>query len=317
MSPLDEMADALSFILDEQFDTLTLGLATFDQGTELPVYRSLNISDEIATDFTSLARDRATVFARMHRKGDLLVRAYAPGYKLDRHEVEFLSTNDQSVGDLLNHVPTAAQLPLFGDIDDFVDRVRFYIIVLSAPDRRVVLFRRYNRNKELQRSRNIVMRLIGERYERLVEPTFQFDQSIDAILYRDRLFVLNKSNVSHIFRYHDQLRDTAAKTLDIIQKAIPIDGFSEFQESCLAHQQKLEKLRNIAQKPYLANVTMAKVKRVIASFDLGIEVRVVNGDERLVFDRKDRWAILNLLDDAYLESDMTGLKYETNSKREV
>lgn len=37
----------------------------------------------------------------------------------------------------------------------------------------------------------------------------------------------------------------------------------------------------------------------------------------LVFDAADRWVILHLLDDAYLDSDMTGLQYEANSKREL
>lgn len=62
---------------------------------------------------------------------------------------------------------------------------------------------------------------------------------------------------------------------------------------------------------------MADIKRTINDFKLGVEIKVVDGEERLVFDSRERWAILNLLDDAYLGSAMTGLKYETNSKREV
>ena len=317
MLAIDELREALSFIQNRCFKTVTLALATFDRTEEVPTYRSLNIGETVATDFGSLASNCVRRIALWDSSGDLIVREYNAGYKPDRHEIEWLTLRDDGLKYILRSVPTPVQIALAGDIADFVDRVRFYIVILSGLGGRVVLFRRYSRNKELVRSRNLVMRLMGERYERLEEPTFQFDPHIDAILYRNHLFILKKSNFQHIFRYYEMLRKTAENALDTVSNAVPIDGFEEFRSSCLGHLQKLEKLRNIAGKSYLQNVTMADIKRTIKSFHLGIEVKLVNSEERLVFDRKDRWAILNLLDDAYLGSEMTGLKYETNSKREV
>ena len=107
---------------------------------------------------------------------------------------------------------------LIGDIEDFVDRVRFYSLLLSGGNRRVVLFRKYNRNKELMRSKYVVIRLLGERYERLSEPTFQFDQEIDALLYRNHLFILNKANFQHIFHYYELLAQVAEESLTAIQR---------------------------------------------------------------------------------------------------
>jgi hypothetical protein len=161
------------------------------------------------------------------------------------------------------------------------------------------------------------MRLLGDRYERISEPTFQFDPDFDAILFRDYLFVLNKSNFQHIFRYYDRLKSVAEQSLETIRALVPISNFEDFGASCMGHLQKLEKLRNISQKPYMQNVTMKDLKKTIADFKLEIEVVSINGKEQLRFDLKNRWAILNLLDDAYLGSTMTGLKYEANSKRPV
>lgn len=317
MAAMDDLRQALTFIQNGGFTTVTVALAAFDEDDEIPTYRSLNISEGVADDFGSLAADRAEGVGRLDAGGDLILREYAAGYKPDRHEIEYLTIEDDGLRHLLHAVPSPAQIALLGDVEDFVDRVRFYILILSGPNRRVVLFRKYNRNKELVRSRNLVMRLMGERYERLEEPTFQFDPNVDAILYREHLFILNKSNFQHIFRYYELLRTAAEQSLEAVRVAVPIDNFDAFRESCLGHLQKLEKLRNIAGKAYLQNVTMADIKRTIADFELDIQVKTVNGEERLVFDTSDRWAILNLLDDAYLGSEMTGLKYETNSKREV
>ena len=317
MSALNDLRDALSFIRGEHFDTVTLALATFDETTESPTYRQLQISDTIANDFSALARDSLRGVARSNNSGDLVIREYDVGYKPDSHEIEWLPTAADGLQRILCSVPTPAGIPLLGDIEGFIDHVRFYVIILSGSGGRVVLFRRYSRNMELMRSEKITMRFAGERYDRLEEPTFQFASQFDAVLYKDRLFVLNRSNVQYIFRYYDVLRQTADAALNMVRIAVPIAGFDEFRESCLGHLQKLEKLRNIAAKPYIQKVTMKDIKRTIQSFSLSVEVTAIDGKERLVFDRKDRWAILHLLDDAYLGSEMTGLKYETNSKREV
>ena len=44
-------------------------------------------------------------------------------------------------------------------------------------------------------------------------------------------------------------------------------------------------------------------------------VQELDGQESLVFDPSDRWAILRLLDDDYLESMMTEQLYEVTGKR--
>ena len=312
----DRLGQVLSFINDRTY-AVTVALATFDSGEDVPVYRSLNISDELADDFRGIAVDGIARISRLRSDGDLLLREYAAGYKPDSHEIEFVSVSAESLEKILGAVPSPSQIALLGDLDNFVDRIRYYILILSGGNRRVVLYRRYNRNKELLRSKNLVMRLMGERYERLAEPTFQFDHHFDAIQFRDDLFILNKSNFQHIFRYFELLRSIAAESLDAIKDVIPIANFEEFRKSCLSHLQKVEKLRNISQKPYLAKVTMADIKKTISDFGLSVQVAEVNGQEQLMFEASDRWTILNLLDDAYLGSQMTGIKYEANSKRQV
>jgi hypothetical protein len=48
---------------------------------------------------------------------------------------------------------------------------------------------------------------------------------------------------------------------------------------------------------------------------LGIKIAEKNGKESLVFDPKNKWALLRLLDDDYLGSRLTGQKYEVTGKR--
>jgi len=78
----------------------------------------------------------------------------------------------------------------------------------------------------------------------------------------------------------------------------------------------LSKLKNIAGKTYLAQITIADIKKVMKQFpNLQVRVTKKDGKELLVFDPSDKWALLRLLDDDYLNSVMTGVKYEVSGKR--
>lgn len=295
--------------------SVSIALATCGESGE-PQYRSLNISDGVAEVFATTVASSLSALKSFHESGDLVLREYSGGYKPDSHEIEYLEAASSSLGSIMKAIPSAADIPLLGKPDSFVDHVRFYTVLLEKKrKKRLVLFRRFNRTKELTRSKNIFVRWIGQRYERFSEPTFQFDERFDVILYDDSLFSLNKSNLHHIFRFYDLLRSVAEQSLATIHGKIPIANFDEFKESCLSHVQKLEKVRNISQKPYLTNVTMDKVRQTIETFQLKVDIVSENGTEKLLFDKSNRWEILNLLDDSYLGSAMTGNRYEVNSKR--
>ena len=66
---------------------------------------------------------------------------------------------------------------------------------------------------------------------------------------------------------------------------------------------------------------MSDVKKVIAESGLSIQIIEVNGQEKLLFDpqakTREKYSLLRLLNDDYLQSIMTGKKYEVTGKREV
>jgi hypothetical protein len=90
----------------------------------------------------------------------------------------------------------------------------------------------------------------------------------------------------------------------------------EFRAACTTQIRFMTKLAVIASKPYLAQIGMVDIRRAIDEHGLPVEVVQNNGQEMLVFDPDPsrRWILLKLLDDDYLNSVMTHLRYEVNSK---
>ena len=303
---------ALDFVAGDNY-SVCIALAQFDPDDDGPRFRRLNISDGVADALRQLAQRAVQTIANHQRRGNLDVPPFDHDYTPGPHEIEFIATSDDPIGDLVE-VPSPAHIALIGDgdVEEFVDGVRFNVLILSAGPQRVVLFRRYGPNKELTRSNKLTTLFMGERLVGIEEPTFQFDPNFDMLLYREHLYIRNRANFEYILRYYDQLQAVAQEALDAIAESVPIANFEAFSESCLGHLQKLKKLRNIAQKPYLADITINDIRRTIENFELDVEI---NDDGELVFDAANRWGILQLLDDSYLGSEMTGLRYETNSKK--
>jgi hypothetical protein len=154
-------------------------------------------------------------------------------------------------------------------------------------------------------------------YDHFTDRLFLFDQHIDCVCRGDNLFIFKKDNFQKIFQFYELLLKTAKETLKIIRERIPIDNFDAFEQACEGHLQKVAKLKNIALKPYLAQLTMADLKKVIKKYNLRIQTIGKGKKEKIHFDASDKWAILRLLDDDYLESVMTGNSYEANSKRPI
>lgn len=175
--------------------------------------------------------------------------------------------------------------------------------------------RGYSQQKELAHSRLFGILMSQGQFDQVRAPMFLFDQYLDCVASGEWMFVLRQDGFQKIFRYYEMVKQAAAESLARIEATIPILNFAGFRQDCAGHLQKLAKLRNIARKPYLERITMSDIKRAIKHFNLPVAVKREHGKEYLVYDPADKWAILRLLDDDYLESIMTEQMYEVTGKR--
>lgn len=304
--------------IEEVKGSVTLGLGSFQPEADNPEYRSLNVSDKLAKKFLAIVNKLIAGLREKNKTKNLSLCEYDAGYKPESYEVEWVDFNDVDyLSNLLSDLPEPVDIPLFNKKEkEFLDHLRFYVIIIQ-PEKGdpIYFFRSYSKKKELSHGRKIVAILVGNRFNTLEQPGFLFDYKIDCIACSNYVFSFNKHNFQTIFRFYEKLKETAQQSLDTIQSHIPISNFSEFSTVCMSHLQKLAKLRNIANKPYLPNITMEDIKRTIARNKLNVEIVNENGEDKIKFDPKDKWVILNILDDAYLESEMTHLNYEVNSKK--
>ncbi len=297
-------------------------LASVIHKGDVPQYQRLHMSDSLADSFSTIVKQVLQQQRRKLDTGDLILRQYDAGSKPNPYEVEYLHFSDHDyLKNQLSALDALLDLATFKQESSFIDGLRFYIIVVQpqngAP---LYCFRSYSPKQEITRSRLTVAAIFQDDnyFDRVETPVFIFDGDIDCITREGRVFILNQGNFHKIFQFLEYAQKVAEETLQAIRITIPIQNFDAFADSCRSHPLKLSKLRNIMNKPYFVDgrLTMLKIKETIAKHGLSISIIDVGGQEMLVYDSKQQWAILTLLDDAYLESNMTGNKYETTGKRQ-
>jgi hypothetical protein len=315
-----EIADQFNQIQAMNLDgcTVTVCLGSLSKNEDELRIEQLQLTKDLTEEFANAAKRAVRHYSELNRKNELALRQHDAGSKPDSHEVEYLSLADHdSVETQVNSLASLAQIPVFKIDDEFIAGLRFYAIIFQCGNNAPLYFCRiYTPKKELSRSR-LFAALFGDgTFDRVKDPLFLFDHNVDCVSYNGMMYIFNKHNFEKIFRFFELVMQTAARTLATIKCHVPIANFEDLEKACTGHLQMQAKLKNIAGKPYLKKMKMADIKKVLKHFQtLGLKTAMKNGKEMLVFDPKDKWALLRLLDDDYLDSLLTGEKYEVTGKR--
>lgn len=125
------------------------------------------------------------------------------------------------------------------------------------------------------------------------------------------IFVFNQTKLEQLFNYNAKKAAIAEKKVAEIQ-----DNFKlSFEEGATLNSMVMEKkaLINKLQKIDPTNVKQDELLN--HAEELGIEMMTDNDGSIIIMDNKDLTKFVNLLNDDYYESPMTGLKYEIKSKK--
>ncbi len=307
------------FGLDLRACEVTVCVASEKDDSPL-AYRWIDLSPSLANRFRDVASANIERHKQAWSSGELRLLPFALETNLRGREIEYLAIDDYPT--MQHKVAPLSSLPDMKTFDDkeepFVAHMRFYVIRCEAPHGEPVYFyRSYTPKKMLGRSPFFAMLRGQYEYDRVEDSALLFDKHIDSFSRGDTMFILEKDNFYYIFRFLRELIKTAEQTFEVIRKHVPIQNFEQFAQDCKESETRFAKLRNIATRPYLDRLNIDKLKEVIKRFKLPVQVVEVAGQEMLVYNAKDKWGLLKLLDDDYLWSMLTEHSYEAAEKRDL
>lgn len=310
---------AFDGVLDAALDefNVTVCLASLTGEDSVPTFQKLQLSEDLADEYRDVVRGVFERCKNARRRGDLMLRPYAPDNNPPSYEVEYLSLPDHDpIQSQVASLASPMDLGIFDDDESFKSGVRFYAVVLQREEEEpIYCFRTYSPKKELKRSSSFGAILSEGHFDIVRQPILLFDQYLDCVSQGDNMFVLKKGNFHRIFRFFEMIQEMGREILGDIEGKVHIQNFEEFSAACIGDPRKLAKLRNISQSGLIERVSMEDLRGIIEEYGLSIEMANENGQAMLVYSPAQQWAILQLLDDGYLESRLTGERYEVADKR--
>lgn len=285
---------------------------------ELPRFARLKITDELVLVF----RDTIKNLVEFYQQDECRQLSLFPEYSEDNlpadYHIQRLDLSKyQTILEQLGPLKALAGIDSYDADERFISDLRFYVIIVQPlSEEPIYFFRTYTHKKLL--SRSLIYAIFRhDLYDVVTDAVLVFDSQVDCLCRGDTMFIFDKKGFQNIFCFFDEVRQIAKEALESIKVCIPIKNFDEFTNDCGRHIWKQRKLKKIASKSYLSKITMAHIKKVIDHNKLPIKTEYEDGKEKLVYDPKDKWVILNLLDDNYLWSMLTEIKYEVTGKQEL
>lgn len=207
----------------------------------------------------------------------------------------------------------------FGRSNLMVLRVRS-----AGGDELFRLYQGFSPDKALGTGRRLVAFWSGERFSALTEPLV-IDRSFRVVVVDGVALMPTAASYEALFGPPAAMRVEAAATFaETFAGALDVRGVDELRTACLSDLSMMRKLlsirRRMADPGFRAALTMDRILAFLAANpQIGVPVDRGGPVPQLVFESgpQQRWALLKLLDDDYLRSDLTGRRYEANSKGEL
>lgn len=193
------------------------------------------------------------------------------------------------------------------------------------------VYQGFSAEKALAKGKRIVAFWNGERFASLDAQPLVIDRSLRLFTFGDHggtpapAMVMKSNNAyESLFGALPDLKVQAAETFTATLGKLPIVGGEELRAACESDLNMMRKLLSIKhrmeQPGYPDAVDMPSVVAFLErNPHVNVPIETSDGSPTLVFrpQAQQRWALLKLLDDDFLRSDLTNINYEANSKTEV
>jgi len=153
-------------------------------------------------------------------------------------------------------------------------------------------------------------------FQKLDSDILSLDGSFDVFAVENKLLFESKQNFERAMLYQDLKREVAEQTLTEIESMNILANFENLRDFLKDDYHSINKLNAIKSKPYFRALTFIDCKRIIDEYNLDLDYDAVL--QKFVIDNKAKAKkFIKVLNDDFLMSEMTSLKYAANSKEGV
>jgi hypothetical protein len=304
-------------MVDPALLTVSL-LVISDHRSDTPTAYDVPISLELAAQLLEQVTQTATAAA------DAELRPVHPGYTPGPAQWVYTPIPDGPLTGLEPVVLTTTHR----QYERGTEFGRRSLLALRVADQRgrdvARVYQGFSPEKALEHSKRIMAFWNGEQFASLDAQPLVIDRSLRLFVFGGMAVMKSNSAYEALFGPLPDLRVQAAVTYSATLGKLKIVGGDELQTACESDINMMRKLLSIQQKMdqpgYPQALDMPSVLEFLArNPHIDVPIDSSGDGPALVFQpqAQHRWALLKLLDDDYLRSDLTNINYEANSKTEI
>jgi hypothetical protein len=184
--------------------------------------------------------------------------------------------------------------------------------IVHFNDINLFMFKKFSSSNVILKAKGFMNALIQDGILNSVEEDLiTFDQNIDCLLYEDNFLIFNKQNFEKVFDFFEKMYQIVQDNIADLATKGYIQETDQLFEHCKNDSRKIKRLKNILDSDLLDSIDKTKFNAINEKFELGLEF---DEEGNIKVDKEKTWQILALLNDDYLNSDLTMTNYEAQGK---
>lgn len=242
---------------------------------------------------------------------------YDPALTPDRKVVWEQSSDDVPFYNFFhNEIETVDNIPWYDSENLPYDDIWAYWIKVYGNGNNFYLIKKVTSSKVIRTGGKLAIIFDSDVFKKLENDVLTMDGTFDAIYCNDSLIFENKQNFEKALLYQEVKQAVAEETLNEIGGIGFVENFDQVRDFLKDDYHSINKLNKIKEKPYFRTLTFDVCKRIIHDYEVEIEIDEENNQFNITSKAQAKHFI-KVLNDDYLKSEMTNLKYAANSKEDV
>jgi len=242
------------------------------------------------------------------------VTAYDPALTPDRTVVwEQSSENVPFYNYFHNLIETTENISWYSTENLAYVDIWAYWIKVYGNGNSFYIIKKVTSSKVIRTGGKLAIVFEGEIFKNLETDILTMDGTFDAIFCNETLLFENKQNFEKALLYQEVKQAVAVETLNAIAEIGFVEDFDRVKEFLKDDYHSINKLNKIKEKPYFQTLTFAKCKKIIEDYNVEIDIDEDNNQFNITSKAQAKHFI-KVLNDDYLLSEMTEIKYDANSK---
>lgn len=156
----------------------------------------------------------------------------------------------------------------------------------------------------------------GETFNQVKDDVLAVDDHIDVFISVDDIYFEVKQNFEKAMLYTEVLQEAAVSTLDEIKKIDIVEDFDSLKLMLEDDQHSIRKLNKLKEKDYFRKKTFTDYHRIIKEYNVDIDVDV-KAKKFTISGKAQAKRLIKVLNDDYLRSELTDIRYSANSKENI